>query len=175
MGQTLANKLDPRKKYRKPVVSNYRTIAAMSSRKLRDLLLNNCIGESGREYCRQTILDVLAMRGTIEPKNDKEKDYTKEFLTECETMLAQAMPTLLVDPCKALGFDGVAFFDQNYFMKKYNEHNGMAALSYIQEELNTVCESIEFDLANIAARKRAQEDKATLDLLLSELSLTEFE
>jgi hypothetical protein len=65
---TKTNRLDLHKKYRKPVVSNFDLIKPMSTKKLRDLLKNNCIGESGREYCEQTIRDVLAQRGTLTPK-----------------------------------------------------------------------------------------------------------
>jgi hypothetical protein len=66
------------------VQSNEKVIGYLSTKKLRDLLLNNCIGEGGQEYCQDTIERILSKRAAQTPKEDTKGLPTwDECFTEC--------------------------------------------------------------------------------------------
>jgi hypothetical protein len=99
------------------VQANERVISAMSTKKLRDLLLNNCVGEGGQEYCQDTIERVLARRGTVAPKEQNNQPTWEECFADCKTEHDKACRNVmpLVQNCVFALQLKKCFFDLGFF------------------------------------------------------------
>ncbi len=149
---TKTNRLDLHKKYRKPVVSNFDLIKPMSTRKLRDLLKNNCIGESGREYCKDTILDVLAQRGTQTPKETGQGPTLADCFDYCESEYNQRG--------FSLNKKSVAWLELSRIFSRLG-------LDAAVEQAKTWA----IELTEIAIAERAEEDQALREEMASKIVL----
>ena len=151
--QKIASKLDPRKKYRQPVISNWRTISAISTKKLFDLLKNNCVGESGREYCEQTIRDILAWRGVRIPKeNTSEQATWNDCLQHAGKAYSDASHGLFTLQANSV-------FVQCDLKNAFNNFG-----------IDYTCELASSFAANLYQIYRDEQDQKCLDLCLSEFN-----
>ena len=67
----------------RPVVQ-FSQIKYLKTSEIKRLLDNNCIGENGKEYCKETLIDVLNNRSTIEPSEKISVPTLAECFEYCQ-------------------------------------------------------------------------------------------